>query len=822
MTKNLILLFICFFISKNLFSQNIKNYFEEQKNPSFQKLYLHTDRDFYFLGDTLWFSGYLLDAQTHLPFEETCNLYLDIANKKGEFLYKEMFPIEKGFCEGAVILNFEDLVEGNYLLRAFTDQLKTFGEELFFTKTINVCNIKSVLNNEAEELKKDTGTIHLDFFPEGGFLLADKINQMAFKAYKENGMEVEVKGKLLDQKGNEVIDFKSLYMGMGRLFFIPAINEKYRIEVDGYKKVNYEFPQIKQNGSKLMLTGLTSVGFNLNILTSYQAEFYEYYIAILHRGEGINMIKVHSPHIDKTITIKTKSLKNGINRIVLLNKHFEPVSERLLLVDKENILPFELELKENEFATREKVEINIKKQRGFKQNEIVHLSVAVVNENSIAATGVSQNIKSFLLADSELKGHITNPADFFTDDESVKSIEKLNLLMMVNGWSNYIWNTLQNNQQIDFFEPKFGMEIKGTLKKPLTNKPLKYSKVTFTLINEKETNTYKTYTDNKGDFKFKNIQFYDSATVFIQGKNQRDKTNTFISVNDFEIESPLITEYDLSKMENFSNIPTDFYRMRYMNKLAMNAYYPENNTQLIEEVEVVEMIFDDGHSRHYVNPNYSFAMNESFRRYNSLFQLLPARFPSIMYINGRIISRRKNVHGDDVAFLMDGVQVSGYEANTIDLDKIDKIEMLVGLNALYLGLKTNESINSRSSKYTTVISILTKSKGKYVPEPVAIPGTIVKRIKCYTPYREFYSPVYTAENIYAEAPDYRTTLYWNPSVKMDLKTKNLSFFTCDNLARYKVIVEGISETGKICLGEASFTVNTREKNKKLSFNSSTD
>ena len=42
--------------------------------------------------------------------------------------------------------------------------------------------------------------------------------------------------------------------------------------------------------------------------------------------------------------------------------------------------------------------------------------------------------------------------------------------------------------------------------------------------------------------------------------------------------------------------------------------------------------------------------------------------------------------------------------------------------------------------------------------------------------------------------------------------QEIYFNACDNVSRYKVIVEGISETGKVCMGEAKFEVNSFNSN----------
>jgi uncharacterized protein YfaS (alpha-2-macroglobulin family) len=117
-------------------AQNIDKYIEQQEVVSYQKIYLHTDRDFYFYGDTLWFASYLVDGQTHLLSTENCNLYVELINAKGEITQTDFFEIENGTCPGFFSFSGIDFNEGTYLLRAYTDYLKNFGDDSFFEKTI--------------------------------------------------------------------------------------------------------------------------------------------------------------------------------------------------------------------------------------------------------------------------------------------------------------------------------------------------------------------------------------------------------------------------------------------------------------------------------------------------------------------------------------------------------------------------------------------------------------------------------------------------------------------------------------------------------------
>ena len=46
-------------------------------------------------------------------------------------------------------------------------------------------------------------------------------------------------------------------------------------------------------------------------------------------------------------------------------------------------------------------------------------------------------------------------------------------------------------------------------------------------------------------------------------------------------------------------------------------------------------------------------------------------------------------------------------------------------------------------------------------------------------------------------PDYRTTLYWNPTVKLDdTGQATIEFYTSDAPADYDISIEGVTQTGE--------------------------
>jgi hypothetical protein len=65
--------------------------------------------------------------------------------------------------------------------------------------------------------------------------------------------------------------------------------------------------------------------------------------------------------------------------------------------------------------------------------------------------------------------------------------------------------------------------------------------------------------------------------------------------------------------------------------------------------------------------------------------------------------------------------------------------------------------------------------------------------------KEFYSPNYLENNALNENEDLRTTLYWKPYVLTDRDNKHVSFdfFNNDITKKFRVVLEGFNEEGKL-------------------------
>ena len=81
-----------------------------------------------------------------------------------------------------------------------------------------------------------------------------------------------------------------------------------------------------------------------------------------------------------------------------------------------------------------------------------------------------------------------------------------------------------------------------------------------------------------------------------------------------------------------------------------------------------------------------------------------------------------------------------------------------------------------------------------------------KRLKTH-PVREFYVPKYDLMSVDEKIrPDYRTTQYWNPKIKVSDGKASFNYYTSDNRGDFILYLEGITMDGKIVKDQLKFSV----------------
>ena len=123
-----------------------------------EKLYLQTDKPTYAPGDTLRIKAYLLEAPYLDGVEKSGILYVELANDSNRLIRRTMLPVYRGITFSNIVLNDREFPQGGYIIRAYTNWMRNFGENGIFTRHFYVgqpANTDWLINYHAST-SKDT------------------------------------------------------------------------------------------------------------------------------------------------------------------------------------------------------------------------------------------------------------------------------------------------------------------------------------------------------------------------------------------------------------------------------------------------------------------------------------------------------------------------------------------------------------------------------------------------------------------------------------------------------------------------------------------
>jgi hypothetical protein len=102
-----------------------------------EKVYLQTDRPYYYQGDQLLFKAYFQYANPDLKRELSKILYVELISGSRDLVVQKKFKIENGQAVGEIFLP-DTLKQKEYYLRAYTTWNRNYGPESYFIKALPV------------------------------------------------------------------------------------------------------------------------------------------------------------------------------------------------------------------------------------------------------------------------------------------------------------------------------------------------------------------------------------------------------------------------------------------------------------------------------------------------------------------------------------------------------------------------------------------------------------------------------------------------------------------------------------------------------------
>ena len=735
-------------------------------------------------GEKIWFKIYVVDAFTHQSPTDSRYAYVELINSSDSLIQRVMVELDdNGLFHGNVFIS-RFLPEGDYTLRAYTRYMENQGEDYFFKKNIRIYNLTET---KKQITKQSNVTYDVSFYPEGGYMTDGISCRVAFKAMDNYGASENITGKIVDNAGNSIVKVTTFHAGMGSFYLFPEATKAYYLRCKNSAGQEKRFMLPKAQKTYSLAVGNQNNRYLVEVRKSPDIREQPLYLLVHCRGRVLYFAPWNDSN--KFITFPNDGFPSGVIQLTLFNGQMNPISERLVFNKNDDQARLAFSLNKQTYEKRDSVhaEIQVTDPQG---NPLAgNISVAVTDDKDIVAD-TNYTILSSLLLSSELKGYIESPGYYLQDNENAKSA--LDLLMMTNGWRRYdISEAIKGNYMFPEVQFEKTKEITGSVKSLLLGKPVRNGEVTLV---SNDGSYGQTVTDSTGSFCF-NVHYPDSVIFFVQAKNPRGGTRVelFLNQEKFPLLKHAPKSMPVSSGAGMSIQAADD-TIDFIKKASQRAQYDENmrliqlpevvitanRIEKRDEVRLATWPFNRGSDKTIYREEIE---ERHVHRITDLFYDVAGvqinEILGLAYIRG---------YNRPAALVIDGIIRDGYTLNDIPIEAVESIDIFKSSSSAIFGMRGAGgaiSITTRRGENHEFIdnnfNTATFSSAGY-QKPV-----------------EFYSPKYdTPESKRLGVPDFRSTIFWKPDllVPADGKT-SFEFYTADSPTTYSVVIEGLSDDGRI-------------------------
>ena len=819
--------------SQTVNDNSIESRFEAfSKLLSPEKLYLHTDKEFYCAGDTLWFKGYLVNSSYLSEFPESNYIYVELIgydyeknvfSGKTEEVTKVLSRVKVkrrgGALQGYVLLP-GNMNTGAAVLRGYSYWNLNFPADYIFSKNLHVVNpmkdnyLHDLISNKVKERDEYTKIgveypfdsenkadedIDCQFFPESGRLLEGMKSTVAFKAVSENGLGEKVTGIVYDDGGEKVLEFESNDLGFGKFSFAqPVQGLKYYAVVSdsrGIKK-KIQLPEGEKSGVVINITeGAENIISKVYCTPDIKTDSLRY---ILHNGSEI----FYNQPLEKvrSLAVAKRMLIPGIIDAAVSDSKGNIYASRQFFIMPRNTFSAVIKTDKDSYGSRERVNCTITITDSTETAEAGDFSLSVTDNKLAPYSGADNNIVSYMLLSGELKGFIENPQSYFDPDIPLEEREKrADLLMLTQGWKYYdLEAVLKGENEMPVYGKEYIQTISGRVKGVKHNKSSLVSFVApsihFSAVGQ---------LDSTGFFELRDLSFPDS-TLFIVNAEGLNGRKSFI---------PTINDDAFAPMLKYYRRPGNITYNKEVGQDLMQKYY-KSGGDIVYQLDPLYVISNrkiktvDNPSP---IPEYAFKKGqlrqgkdlEPFKNYDLMSYVYETcqglRFKTDTTTGERIlVCRVPHVAAgmtisdgwEEILVFINGASAfSSSELQSFMVTDISSLAYLTGADAAPFSPMMTGSTTVRS-----VIMIKT-ALGKRT----GVPRNVTKGYPMGWQKPEFfYSPVYDvrSKRSIPAGSDKRSTVYWNSELNFSADGKaDISFDTSDGDSNYTLILEGITADG---------------------------
>jgi hypothetical protein len=786
----------------NMINQIVERLIAYSNSNYQEKVYVQTDSDLYYAGDIVWLSTRLLDAQSHTPSKLSKVVHIKLLDRQENELHHKKIKIEEGLGQADIILS-DTLSTGYYHIIGYTEWMKNFAQEFFFQKSIRVVNQKPEIEDQKE---KDDERLSVRFFPEGGSFIEEMNNRLGIEIKDQNGIGVNQKGFIVDNKGDTVVNVNTFKFGLGSFFLKPKKGRTYALHIDHNDHIlEFPLPIPQEDGLNLTVDPYPSDRIHLELEASrkFISQNAKIYLIVHSRG-SINFAAEGGTSKKYLVNIPKERLDDGVNHLTIFNDEGMPLLERLIFIQPGNAPNLMVSGIRRSYQQREMVRLDLTTELEGGAN----VTISVHDRPSLN----TDNIENYLLLSSDLKGSIVHPEYYFMPHDS--ALVAADNLMLTQGWRRFVWKEIFKETPTKFRYPaeSDGLVFRGKLIDTQSGEAIRDTAILVSFLDQ-APNYLTAYVDSGGEFACVLHELYGKKMLFSnvpgEGDSERFQLLPTYVYDTFKVNIP-------NNLQSMRQLPlSNHLDNRYKEKLIRDNYrihMPELYS--VPAYQVDKDVFRYNQKLYYPNKEI---YTDDYVQLSSLEELVFELIPTAKFKKSKGKEQLYVFNESTKTSVRSGTAYdhSEYVLNTqpatIFVNGVPLFDQEEALQIPYSNIHKVEIYNSQKHNYSGhtfhgVVAIVTKDflTGQNTGSLKTLNST---EVQGYEFKREYYAPIGTDEPHHDRIPDIRHLLFWKPSTFVTTgDATTLTFNTSDVKGDFVINVEGVSTSGKPIYWTSRFSV----------------
>jgi len=743
-----------------------------------EEIYLHIDKDIYLPGETIWFKAYVF--ANNVPSAGSTNFYAGLYSPGGKLIYKKQLPLFEGTCNGEFVI--PDSIKYQYLqLGVFTKNSLAASSPIPQIKPIVIFQKNDSANLQAQGADEK---IQLQFFPEGGTMVAGLPNYIGVKAWYSDSHPAAINAAVIETATGNLIDSVfTMADGLGKFQFSPHSGKKYEINwLDNMGNKNtMALPDAIENGVVLhseMAAG--KLYYSIQKKNSLP-RFEKLHLSVTQGKEILYkeslLLKDKNHFVNNFIT---DSFPAGLLHLILTDDEQNVLQQKSIFIAQKRTTP-QIKILEKNMIPKGKNVIEIWVPDSLLNN----LSVSIADIGFYKTTSTSSIYDETVLNNNNsITGSLLGDAIQMNDEK------KTDLVLLTHDIKST--PTVSNTIADDYLSLSVLHKNKNSLP----------AKSTLTMIIN-DPGTGKQFfmlppTSSSG-FSKSGLIFYDSAKVYFKVGNDKELSEKLTLNKESELRIP----------EQISAIrPAQFHG--YISAMTDNETLETYITKKPAKFNEVQTINTVVIKSKYINPITKRTLELDKKYTSGMFSGI-ARGHQLNALDDPAAERSIDVFGY-IVFRIPGLKTAGSFGSRKIINAFRGGVPILFINEIESPDDMLETLSVTQLAYVKFIpGIVIGSSGVYTdgalyiytkrgdePGATTTPNMITVMVKGYDASKDFLTPDYSNKTASVN-PDYRSTLYWNPYIVTD-KSKNkitIEYYNNDISKKHLLILKGFNSEGRL-------------------------